>query len=175
MFMWSLFRECAYIYLDNMLDDTELLEHTPITLSEYSPTKILQRLPPNVLSIIKEYSQPMSRPDWRNGSYCNHAFKYNPIMLETYNLMKKKYQIYREYNNTCEIILNEGERFFKLYPYYMLYNNFYFYLCSVDNALLIKKSFLKKTNNFDYKYKHIKVNYEYKSIISHVIFNKYNI
>jgi len=32
-------------------------------------------LPDDILKIIKEYSMPISRPDWKKGNYCNrHIF-----------------------------------------------------------------------------------------------------
>ena len=38
-------------------------------------------LPTNALHLIKEYSKPRTRPDWRNGSYCNNSFKYSKLMV----------------------------------------------------------------------------------------------
>ena len=29
------------------------------------------KLPENVLALIKEYAKPITRGDWRKGSYCN--------------------------------------------------------------------------------------------------------
>jgi hypothetical protein len=107
-------------------------------------------LPFRAQNLISEYSRPITRPDWRNGSICNEAFKHNPVMINTFNVLKKRIRPYN-YDNLCDLILDKGDDFvFQMYPYSIEYNNFYFYLCSEDNAFLNRKPILKKTHKTEF-------------------------
>jgi hypothetical protein len=58
-------------------------------------------LPPELLSIIKEYSMPLSRPDWRQGCYANRLYDgyyYNfkqtiRIMIQLIDYRYNTYQV----------------------------------------------------------------------------------
>lgn len=102
-------------------------------------------LPLIAQKLISEYSKPLTRPDWRNGAIYNNSFKYSPIMNETIKLYKRRYKGYSNYESISDLILDKGEIVFDLYPYYIEYSNFYFYLCNEDNAFLNKKRILKQT------------------------------
>lgn len=39
------------------------------------------QLPQNVINIIREYSKPITRPDWRQGSKHATIFKYSPAFV----------------------------------------------------------------------------------------------
>ena len=59
-------------------------------------------LPQNALILIKEYSRPLTNPDWKNGSYCNNAYKYSNLMIYLHNTTLcysnyKKYQTHIDY------------------------------------------------------------------------------
>jgi len=71
-------------------------------------------LPDDVLKIIKEYSQPITRPDWRKGCYYNrfpyriHNIKYtfNYFVLLIYRMYR--YNITNLYDNMIytELMMN---------------------------------------------------------------------
>lgn len=54
-------------------------------------------LPDDILKLIKEYSMPMTRPDWRKGCYCYRQILY---YLKTHKKFKGiigfKFYIYRK-------------------------------------------------------------------------------
>lgn len=106
-------------------------------------------LPLSAQFLISEYAKPITRPDWRKGSSCNSAFKFCPIMIQTHKYMHKKLKmlnIETEHNTSlADDIKMLGERLFIYYRYDIEYDNFYFYLCSEDNALFNKIPILKKT------------------------------
>ena len=82
-------------------------------------------LPISAQKLISEYAKPLTRPDWRHGSYCNNAFKLctankylHDIFLKYYNGLNSWLQ--HRYNS---IELNEsiidtiniyGENIFKI-------------------------------------------------------------
>ena len=106
-------------------------------------------LPLNVKALINEYAKPITRANWRKGSFCNNAFKFSPIMIQTHTYMHTKLKILN-YETEENISLADdikllGERLFIYYRYDIEYDNFYFYLCSKDNALFNKTPILKKT------------------------------
>jgi len=161
MFAWQKLRIFVYNYLETIPE-----EIIPFT----------EKLPYNVLCLIKEYSLPITRANWRQGSFCNNAFKFSPIMLETHRNMSKTLKYI---NNECDQntsladdIKIIGERLFLYYRYYLEYDNFYFYLCSENNAFLNKTRILKKTDHIHYERKLIKLPNEDKWIIYKVNFNK---
>ena len=58
-------------------------------------------LPDDVLKIIKEYSMPITRPDWRKGCYYNrYPFKINNKLYTFKYMLRLVYKIYTgEINN----------------------------------------------------------------------------
>ncbi len=98
-------------------------------------------LPISAQKLISEYAKPLTRPDWRDGSYCNNAFKLCASNKYLHNMFLKYYNglnscVQHRYNS---IELNEsimdtiniyGENIFKIYPYTSLvvYYNYYFML-----------------------------------------------
>jgi hypothetical protein len=58
-------------------------------------------LPDDVLKIIKEYSMPITRPDWRKGCYYNrYPFKINNKLYTFNYMLRLVYKIYSgEINN----------------------------------------------------------------------------
>jgi hypothetical protein len=149
MFVWTVIREALYNYAIEL--DSEIIE--PYNLEPYYNLEpFTKKLPSKALRLISEYSKPVTRPDWKKGSFCAVIFKYSPIMVKTYVMLIRTIPHYGEYDNLCDLILNIGsDKVFQMYPYAMEYNNFYFYLLSEDNAFLQKKPFLKITGNFIYK------------------------
>lgn len=120
-------------------------------------------LPQRALALIHDYSKPLTRPDWRNGSNCVGSFKYNPIMIETFDVLQRRVTSYNNYLTLSDLILHVGdEEVFGMYPYYIHYNNFYFYLCNKDNAFLNNESILKKTHNVYYVRRVVEIMQEYK-------------
>lgn len=100
-----------------------------------------ETLPQNVQKLIHEFARPITRGNWRKGSSCNNAFKYNSCSTHLYNMYVKYYLCSNErtqnqfkliqYSNSVSDILNVyGEIVFSLSPYkpYIIYNNFYFVL-----------------------------------------------
>jgi len=68
-------------------------------------------LPDDILSIIKEYSQPISRPDWREGCYFNrHLDEHLDIHFTLEEVVDIVYTVTRTPNFN--------------YEYIMLYNEF---------------------------------------------------
>lgn len=57
-------------------------------------------LPIELQRIIKEYSMPLTRPDWRKGCYCNRQLFYSIYKIKTNEIYKDtisfKYLIYRK-------------------------------------------------------------------------------
>jgi len=161
MFVWEKLRIFVYNYLESIPE-----EIIPFT----------EKLPYNVLCLIKEYSLPITRANWRQGSFCNNAFKFSSIMIKTHtNMIKTLKCINKECENNVSLaddIKLIGERLFLYYRYHLEYDNFYFYLCNKDNAFLNKTSILKKTDHIHYERKLIKLPNEDKWIIYKVNFNK---
>ena len=66
-------------------------------------------LPIDIQMIINEYAKPLSRPDWKKGSYYNRMF-YNPVYTfnEIIVLMTEEYDFTdcqdMEYDNSFYII-----------------------------------------------------------------------
>jgi hypothetical protein len=98
-------------------------------------------LPLNAKQLIYEYSRPITRPDWRKGSACNHAFKNSKPLLQMYymyfkyylcsnEITQNKYKLIETNNNLPDILKIYGESVYLLSPYntYIIYNNFYFIL-----------------------------------------------
>jgi hypothetical protein len=58
-------------------------------------------LPDDILKIIKEYSMPITRPDWRKGCYFNrYPFKINNKLYTFKYMLRLVYKIYSgEINN----------------------------------------------------------------------------
>ena len=100
-------------------------------------------LPVNALQLIKEYSKPLTRPDWKKGSYCNNSFKYSNLMIYLHYTTLcycsyKKYEseidyfVINKHKSFSEDINKYGETIFDSYS--NLFNtspkieNFYFYL-----------------------------------------------
>ena len=55
-------------------------------------------LPDDILMIIKEYSMPISRPDWRQGCYFNrHPFKINNKLYTFKYMLRLLYKIHEGY------------------------------------------------------------------------------
>jgi len=71
-------------------------------------------LPDDILNIIKEYSQPITRPDWRKGCYYNRRL---------YHLYGLKYK-FKFIVNLCYRVLLTG--FYCIYDR-DLYTELYFY------------------------------------------------
>jgi hypothetical protein len=172
MFVWTVIREALYNYAleldseilyDYKLEDPYISEEPCKSEEHYNLEPFTKKLPSKALRLISDYSKPVTRPDWKNGSLCAVIFKYSPIMVKTYYMLVRRIPHYGEYDNLCDLILNVGsDRVFQMYPYTMEYNNFYFYLLSDDNAFLQKKPVLKITGNFIYKKHFTHENYEYK-------------
>lgn len=149
MFVWTVIKEALYDYNYDMNENTEQYNHKKRTIKQC--LRINKNLPINAIHLIREYSKPITRGDWRNGSQTNHIFKYSPIMVETHRVLKNRIKQCNEYDNLADVIVNIGsQRVFQMYPYIMDYNNFYFYLVSEDNAFFIKKPVLKITGKFKY-------------------------
>jgi hypothetical protein len=57
-------------------------------------------LPDDILKLIKEYSMPVTRPDWRKGCYCNRQIFYRVYFILTKGIYQDvisfKYLIYRK-------------------------------------------------------------------------------
>ena len=124
-------------------------------------------LPKNVLDLIKEYFRPLTRPDWRQGSNCNNAFKNDNLMkyLHCRTISLSLYKIYIKNINTDHILFDYkklkknktftedieqyGEMVFKLYCILFenvpIYNNFYFFL-KYDEKILRNINKFKYTN-----------------------------
>ena len=126
------------------------------------------KLPVNVISLISEYSKPLSRPDWRQGSSCNSAFKNDNVMkylhgrticLSLYKVNIKnintdhipfEYTELKKHNTFSEDIQQYGEMVFILYSIlfnnpYPIYSNFYFFL-KYDAKILRNTTTFKYTN-----------------------------
>lgn len=97
------------------------------------------KFPKNVENLINEYAKPITRGNWRKGSYCNDAFKYSMCMEQLYNMYLKYYLCSNERTKNNFILLDQitnlsdnikvyGEILYSLSPYkpYIIYNNFYF-------------------------------------------------
>jgi hypothetical protein len=120
-------------------------------------------LPQRALAIIRDYSKPLTRPDWRNGAIYNNLFKYHPIMIETFDVLQRRVTSYNNYLTLSDLILHVGdEEVFGMYPYYIHYNNFYFYLCNEDNAFLNNERILNETHKVYYVRRVIEIMQEYK-------------
>lgn len=100
-------------------------------------------LPQNAIKLITEYSKPITRPNWRKGSYCNNAYKYSDLMtyLHSTTLCLSAYKTHIHdidyfilINNKSfsEDINQYGEIIFEcysnLFPNSPKINNFYNYL-----------------------------------------------
>jgi len=98
-------------------------------------------LPLNVQQLIREYSKPVTRGDWRKGSATNEIFKFScinkylhDIYLKYYNGLndytQSKYNLIENTYTLPDDIINYGESIFNIYPYNTLvvYRNYYFIL-----------------------------------------------
>lgn len=98
-------------------------------------------LPLSAKKLIREYSKPVTRPDWRNGSYCNNTFKFcatnkylHNIFLKYYNCLndytQSKYNQIESVDSIMDTINIYGESIFNTYPYstLLIYHNYYFIL-----------------------------------------------
>lgn len=99
-------------------------------------------LPENALSLIREYSKPLTRPDWRDGSNCCNIFKYSDEIrrlhqnfLSYYYCASISKEMYDKYNfiarhtSLIQDLVKYGEDIFELIPQSaFVYNNFYFVL-----------------------------------------------
>lgn len=53
-------------------------------------------IPDDILMIIKEYSMPISRPDWRQGCYFNrHPYKINNKLYTFKYMLRLIYKIHK--------------------------------------------------------------------------------
>ena len=105
--------------------------------------------PANVIALISEYSKPLTRPDWRKGSFCNNAYKNSRLMLYLHNTTlclsnltdRIDYTILNKNKSFTEDMNNYGEIIFECYS--NLYStspkieNFYFYL-KTHNLIKLK-------------------------------------
>ena len=126
------------------------------------------QLPIKALSLIREYSKPLSRTDWKKGSSCNIVFKNDNVMKYLHNrtICLSLYKINTKNINTDHIpfdytelkknksfsedIEQYGEMVFKLYCIlfnnpYPIYSNFYFFL-KYDARILRNTTIFKYTN-----------------------------
>jgi hypothetical protein len=98
-------------------------------------------LPQNAIKLIAEYSKPITRSNWRKGSYCNNAYKYSNLMtylhtttlcLSAYKTYKIDYFILINNKSFSEDINYYGEIIFEcysnLFPNSPKIDNFYTYL-----------------------------------------------
>ena len=101
----------------------------------------IHQLPIHAQKLISEYAKPVTRPDWRNGSYCNNTFKFcaankylHNIFLKYYNcsngFTQQKYESIEFLESIMDSINTYGESIFTIYPYTTLvvYHNYYFML-----------------------------------------------
>ena len=117
-------------------------------------------LPENVLALISEYSKPLTRPNWREGSNCCNIFKYSDELRHLHQIFlnyitKDNYEQYirvRCHTSFIHDVQMYGEDIFKINPHTSLleYTNFYF--------TLRRHFIIKKTHQFlirqyiDFKY-----------------------
>jgi len=98
-------------------------------------------LPLRAQKLISEYSKPVTRPNWRDGSYCNNTFKFcaankylHNIFLKYYNglnsSLQKRYKSIEFVESIMDTVNIHGECIFNIYPYTTLvvYYNYYFIL-----------------------------------------------
>ena len=109
-------------------------------------------LPANVLALISEYSKPITRPNWRDGSNCSYAFKYSHTMMDLHQTylsyvleseyFYKKYELVRRHIAFPQDLQKYGEDIFEISPYRteLGTNNFYF--------IMKKRKLLKYTGLF---------------------------
>ncbi len=53
------------------------------------------KLPDDIVKIIREYSKPMTRPDWRKGCYYNKKYKCYGINYSFKYIVILMYRLYR--------------------------------------------------------------------------------
>ena len=96
-------------------------------------------LPKNAIVLIREYSKPLTRTNWRDGSNCVNLFKYSDELRNLHQIFlnyiiskKKNYEQYIKviyHISFVQDLQRYAEDIFKLVPQSSLYyNNFYFIL-----------------------------------------------
>jgi len=95
-------------------------------------------LPPNVIALISEYSKPLTRPNWREGSNCCYSFKYDIVLTNLHqNFLSEvlgsayfceKYEFVRRHSSFSQDLQKYGEDIYEVSPYRteLGTNNFYF-------------------------------------------------
>lgn len=94
-------------------------------------------LPPRALALISEYSKPLTRYDWRNGS--RHAKIFKNILMDT---EATDYLIYDDCHTIIDMINKYGEK--SLYNFWSPYAEYDSPICFYD--LLRMKNYLNKDN-----------------------------
>jgi hypothetical protein len=91
-------------------------------------------LPSNVQALIGEYSKPVTRANWRQGSNCCASFKYSDEMTKLHQVflkfLSKENESIRHHSSFTEDMHLYGEDIFEMSPHTTLlgHNNFYFML-----------------------------------------------
>lgn len=93
-------------------------------------------LPLNAKALIGEYSKPVTRATWRQGSNCCASFKYSLEMTNLHQIFLKYLskqncdESIRQHSSFTEDMHLYGEDIFEMSPHTTLlgYNNFYFML-----------------------------------------------
>ena len=98
--------------------------------------EINKKLPIRAQKLISEYSKPITRANWRKGSYCNSVFLYNnynkilhKMVINWFRINKICYKKLENHTSIIEDMQIYGEDLFVNYVIdKVIYNNYYFIL-----------------------------------------------